>query len=143
MLHLIRSKGFDFLGNAPKFVSISAVATLLCLGVLLMKGERNLGADFRGGDLLVISAAHKLTPDELRGALAHSGFKTALFNRKRWRIAISSAFELIQAPPIKSKRSWSEALPTAGLKFEQTDHVGALVGKELAQRAHWLSRLGC
>src|SRR6184192_3559771 len=29
MLHLIRSKGFDFLGNAPKFVSISAVATLL------------------------------------------------------------------------------------------------------------------
>src|SRR5512132_4560865 len=34
MLHLIRPKGFDFLGNAPKFVSISAVATLLCLGIL-------------------------------------------------------------------------------------------------------------
>jgi len=78
MLHLIRSKGFDFLGNAPKFISISAVATVLCLGVLFMKGERNLGADFRGGDLLVISAAHKLTPDEVRGALAHTGFQNSV-----------------------------------------------------------------
>ena len=83
MLHLIRSKGFDFLGNAPKFVSISAVATLLCLGVLLMKGERNLGADFRGGDLLVISAAHKLTPDELRGALAHTGFQNSVIQSEK------------------------------------------------------------
>jgi preprotein translocase subunit SecF len=83
MLHLIRSKGFDFLGNAPKFVSISAVARLLCLGVLLMKGQRNLGADFRGGDLLVISAAHKLTPDEVRGALAHTGFQNSVIQSEK------------------------------------------------------------
>src|SRR4029078_12927337 len=64
MRHLIRSKGFDFLGNAPKFVSISAVATLLCLGVLFMKGQRNLGADFRGGDFVVISSSPQLTRAE-------------------------------------------------------------------------------
>src|ERR1700730_14035127 len=70
MLHLIRSKGFDFLGNAPKFVSISAVATVLCLGILFVRGERILGADFRGGDLMVLSATEKLTPDQIRKALA-------------------------------------------------------------------------
>src|SRR5206468_11440042 len=47
MLHLIRSKGFDFLANAPKFVSISAVATPLVLVDLFRKCERNRGADCR------------------------------------------------------------------------------------------------
>jgi hypothetical protein len=36
----------------------------------------------------------------------------------------------------------SEALPTAGLKFEQTDHVGALVGKELATKSALALALG-
>ena len=142
MLHLIRSKGFDFLGNAPKFVSISAVATLLCLGVLLMKGERNLGADFRGGDLLVISAAHKLTPDEVRGALAHTGFQNSVIQSEKVanRDLISIRADSGAADKIKARLS--EALPTAGLKFEQTDHVGALVGKELATKSALALALG-
>jgi SecD/SecF fusion protein len=142
MLHLIRSKGFDFLGNAPKFVSISAVATLLCLGILLMKGQRNLGADFRGGDLLVISAAHKLTPDEVRGALAHTGFQNSVIQSEKVanRDLISIRADSGAADKIKARLS--EALPTAGLKFEQTDHVGALVGKELARKSALALALG-
>ncbi len=142
MLHLIRSKGFDFLGNAPKFVSISAVATVLCLGVLFMKGQRNLGADFRGGDLLVISAAHKLTPDEVRGALAHTGFQNSVIQSEKVanRDLISIRADSGAADKIKARLS--EALPTAGLKFEQTDHVGALVGKELATKSALALALG-
>ena len=142
MLHLIRSKGFDFLGNAPKFVSISAVATLLCLGILFMKGQRNLGADFRGGDLLVISAAHKLTPDEVRGALAHTGFQNSVIQSEKVanRDLISIRADSGAADKIKARLS--EALPTAGLKFEQTDHVGALVGKELATKSALALALG-
>ena len=142
MLHLIRSKGFDFLGNARKFVSISAVATVLCLGVLFTKGERNLGADFRGGDLLVISAAHKLTPDEVRGALAHTGFQNSSIQSEKVanRDLISIRADSGAADKIKARLS--EALPTAGLKFEQTDHVGALVGKELATKSALALALG-
>ncbi len=142
MLHLIRSKGFDFLGNASKFVSISAVAALLCLGVLFMKGERNLGADFRGGDLLVLSAAHKLTPDEVRGALAHTGFQNSAIQSEKVanRDLISIRADAGAADKIKARLS--EALPTAGLKFEQTDHVGALVGRELATKSALALALG-
>jgi len=142
MLHLIRSKGFDFLGNASKFVSISAVAALLCLGVLFMKGERNLGADFRGGDLLVLSAAHKLTPDQVRGALAHTGFQNSAIQSEKVanRDLISIRADAGAADKIKARLS--EALPTAGLKFEQTDHVGALVGRELATKSALALALG-
>src|SRR4051794_17241542 len=142
MLHLIRSKGFDFLGNAPKFVSISAVATVLCLGILFMKGQRNLGADFRGGDLLVISAAHKLTPDEVRNALAHTGFQNSVIQSEKVanRDLISIRADSGAADKIKARLG--EALPTAGLKFEQTDHVGALVGKELATKSALALALG-
>ena len=65
MLHLIRSKDFDFLGNAKKFMLFSGIATVACLAVLFVRGQRNLGADFRGGDLMVLSAAQKLTPDQI------------------------------------------------------------------------------
>src|SRR5437016_1532754 len=142
MLHLIRSKGFDFLGNAPKFVSISAVATLLCLGVLLMKGERNLGADFRGGDLLVISAAHKMTPDEVRGALAHTGFQNSVIQSEKVANRDLISIRADSGAADKIKAHLTEALPTAGLKFEQTDHVGAPVGKELATKSALALALG-
>src|SRR5256714_2673317 len=142
MLHLIRSKGFDFLGNAPKFVSVSAIATLLCLGVLFMKGERNLGADFRGGDLLVLSAAQKLTPDEVRGALAHTGFQNSVIQSEKVanRDLIGIRADAGAADKIKARLT--EALPNAGLKFEQTDHVGALVGRELATKSALALALG-
>jgi SecD/SecF fusion protein len=142
MLHLIRSKGFDFLGHARKFVSASAVVVLVCLGMLAVRGEGNLGADFRGGDLLVLSAAHKLTPDEVRGALAHSGFQNSVIQSEKVanRDLISIRADSGAADKIKARLS--EALPTAGLKFEQTDHVGALVGKELATKSLLALALG-
>jgi SecD/SecF fusion protein len=142
MLHLIRSKAFDFLGHARKFVSASALITLLCLGVLIVRGDRNLGADFRGGDLLVLSAAQKLTPDEVRVALAHTGFQNSVIQSEKVanRNLISIRADSGAADKIKARLS--EALPTAGLKFEQTDHVGALVGKELATKSALALALG-
>jgi len=142
MLHLIRSKGFDFLGHARKFVSVSGVVALVCLGILIARGERNLGADFRGGDLLVLSADHKLTPDEVRGALAHTGFQNSVIQSEKVanRDLISIRADAGTADKIKARLS--EALPAAGLKFEQTDHVGALVGRELATKSALALALG-
>jgi SecD/SecF fusion protein len=142
MLHLIRSKGFDFLGHARKFVFASAVIALLSVGVLCLRGERNLGADFRGGDLLVLSASHKLTPDQVRSALANSGFQNSVIQSEKVanRDLISIRADSGAADKIKARLT--EALPNVGLKFEQTDHVGALVGKELATKSALALALG-
>src|SRR6266404_4220190 len=135
MLHLIRSKDFDFLGNAKKFILVSGLATALCLGVLFVWGESNQGADFKGGDLMVLSASQKLTPAKVRPALASTGFQNSVIQSEKVtnRDLISIRSDAGTADKIRARLQ--EALPNAGLKFEQTDHVGALVGKELASKS--------
>jgi SecD/SecF fusion protein len=142
MLHLIRSKDFDFLGNAKKFMLTSGIATVVCLAVLFVRGDRNLGADFRGGDLMVLSASQKLTPDQIRAALANTGLQNSVIQSERVanRDLISIRSDAGNADKIKARLQ--ESLPNAGLKFEQTDHVGALVGKELASKSALALTLG-
>ena len=142
MLHLIRSKDFDFLGNAKKFILVSGLATALCLGVLFVRGERNLGADFKGGDLMVLSATQKLAPDQIRAALANTGFQNSVIQSERVanKDLISIRSDAGTADKIRAKLQ--ETLPNAGLKFEQTDHVGALVGSELARNSALALTLG-
>lgn len=142
MLHLIRSKDFDFLGHAKKFMLVSGLVTVLCVAVLFMRGQRNLGADFRGGDLMVLSSAQKLTPDEVRAALANTGFQNSTIQSEKVanRDLIGIRSDAGTADKIRARLQ--EALPNAGLKFEQTDHVGALVGKELASKSALALTLG-
>jgi SecD/SecF fusion protein len=142
MLHLIRSKDFDFLGNAKKFMLVSGIAVVACLAVLFTRGNRNLGADFRGGDLIVLSASQKLTPDQVRTTLANTGLQNSVIQSERVanRDLISIRSEAGNADKIKARLQ--EALPNAGLKFEQTDHVGALVGNELASKSALALTLG-
>jgi SecD/SecF fusion protein len=142
MLHLIRSKDFDFLGQAKKFIIISGIAAALSLAVLFVRGERNLGADFKGGDLMVLSATQKLTPDQIRAALANTGFQNSVIQSERVanRDLIGIRSDAGTADKIRARLQ--EALPNAGLKFEQTDHVGALVGKELASKSALALTLG-
>src|SRR5689334_1280800 len=142
MLHLIRSKDFDFLGNAKKFMLVSGIATVACLAALFVRGDRNLGADSRGGDLMVLSASQQLTPDQIRSALANTGLQNSVIQSERVanRDLISIRSDAGNADKIKARLQ--EALPNAGLKFEQTDHVGALVGSELARNSALALALG-
>jgi SecD/SecF fusion protein len=142
MLHLIRSKGFDFLGRARYFIITSAALVLLSIAALVIKGEKNLGADFNGGDLLVVSASKSLTPDDVRRALANTGLENSVIQSEKVanRDLISIRADAGTADRIKSHLA--EKLPDAGLKFEQTDHVGALVGKELATKSALALALG-
>jgi len=135
MLHLIRSKAFDFVGNAKTFVFISTVLAALSIAVLVMRGDKNLGADFRGGDLLVLSSKQPLTPDEVRGALAGTGFANSTIQEERMtdRDLISIRSDYGSGDKIKAQLS--QKLASAGLNFEKMDHVGPLMGQELAHKS--------
>ncbi|MDD5200706.1 MAG: protein translocase subunit SecD [Terrimicrobiaceae bacterium] len=142
MLHLIRSKGFNFLGHARPFIIGSTVLVLLSIAVFAYRGDRNFDADFKGGDLLVFSAKAGLTPDQVRAALAHTGLENSTIQAEH--VAdddlISVRSEFGQAEKIQARLI--EALPAAGLKFEQIDHIGPLIGKELAYKSGLALALG-
>src|SRR6266536_2086524 len=60
MLHLISSKHIDFLGKG--FLACMCSLALLLAGAtaFYIRGERNFGVDFRGGDLITMSAPNKI-----------------------------------------------------------------------------------
>ena len=135
MLHLIRSSGFDFVGNAKKFIFLSVALVLVSIGVLVSRGDKNLGVDFRGGDMLVLSAQQPLTPDQVRGALAGTPYQNATIQSEHSAdhdfVSIRSDYGT--AENIETRLT--QSLPSSGLHFETVDHIGALVGSELAQRS--------
>ena len=142
MLHLIRSKSFDFLGNARPFIIVSAILVAGSIAVMAMRGQRNLGVDFRGGDLIMLSSAKKLTPDEVRKGLAGSGLEQSVIQSEQvaGRELISIRGDEGTADKIIAQLD--KKLPEAGIKVEQTDHVGSLVGKELASKSAFALFLG-
>src|SRR5881398_4216929 len=66
MLHLISSKNINFLGKG--FLACMCSLALLIAGgsAFYMRGERNFGVDFRGGDLLTLSSAQVVSVHEVR-----------------------------------------------------------------------------
>jgi len=142
MLNLIRSKGFNFLGHAKPFIITSVVLVILSIAIFASRGSRNFDADFKGGDLIVFSSQTKLTPDQVRDTLANSGLQNSVIQAEHVGnqdlISIRTEYGNVE----KIEARLNEALPQAGLKFEQTEHIGPLVGKELANKSALALALG-
>src|SRR3954447_5140813 len=69
MLHVISSQHFDFLGKGLAAV-LCSVALITAGGTAFyMRGEKNFGVDFRGGDLLTLSTTQPVSVGEVRDAL--------------------------------------------------------------------------
>ena len=99
-----------------------------------MRGEKNFGVDFRGGDLLTLSSDKAVQVAEVREALEplEPRRRFASRNRNRRDAATSpSAAELNTSDAINTRIA--EAMPEAGFKAEGSERVGALVGGELAR----------
>src|SRR5216117_711340 len=77
MLHLISSKHINFLGKG--FLAAMCSLALLLAGAtaFYIRGERNFGVDFRGGDLVTMSAPNKIDIGQVRAALKPIGFADA------------------------------------------------------------------
>ena len=142
MLHLIRSKGYNFLGRAKPFMVISMLLVILSIVVFARRGSGNFDADFKGGDLIVFSSASNLTPDQVRAAFVNSDLQNSTIQAEHvgTQDLISIRTDYGNAEKIETLLKGS--FPKAGLNFEQTEHIGPLVGKELATKSGWALALG-
>ena len=142
MLNLIRSKGFNFLGHARPFIVVSTILVILSIAVFARRGSGNFDAVFMGGDLIVFSSKSNLTTDQVREALANSGLQNSVIQAEHVgnQDLISIRSEYGRAEKIESQLK--EKFAAAGLTFEQTEHIGPLVGKELANKSGWALALG-
>jgi SecD/SecF fusion protein len=142
MLHLISSHNFNFLGKG--FIACMCSLALIIAGAtaFYVRGDRNFGVDFRGGDLLTLSSTQPVSVKEVRDALEPIHLGEALIQQSsqggKNYITIRSAIntsEVIQ-------KQVATTLPQAQFKVEQAERVGALVGGELAKTSLWALALG-
>jgi SecD/SecF fusion protein len=142
MLDLIPKKKFDFLSKR----TISAVISLVLIGgsiaVIAIRGQGNLGIDFRGGDLLVVDSQKPVPVDEARAALANIklGDVTIQFEREGMKEMLSFRSPAGTSQEILTKLK--ESFPDRGIVAVSESKVGPQIGLEFAKRAIWALLLG-
>ena len=133
MLHLISSQNINFLGKG--FIACMCSLALLLAGAtaFYLRGERNFGVDFRGGDLITLSAPGKVDIGQVRNALKPIGLADASIQESTQG---GKSYITIRTPlntSDKVEKQIIQTLPNAGFKVEGSERVGALVGGELAK----------
>jgi len=142
MLHLISSQHINFLGKGLLACLLSLALMIAGATAFYIRGDKNFGVDFRGGDLITMSTTQAVSVHDVREALkpvklddspiqqSAQGGKTYVTIRSGMNTSETIEKQLIQA------------LPQAQFKVEQAERVGALVGGELAKTSLWALALG-
>jgi len=133
MLHLISAQNINFLGKG--FIACMCSLALLFAGALAFykRGDRNFGVDFRGGDLITLSAPSKIDIGQVRNVLKPIGFADASIQESAQG---AKSYITVRTPlntSDKVERQIMQTLPSSGFKVEGSERVGALVGGELAK----------
>src|SRR3989475_6129814 len=133
MLHLISSQNINFLGKG--FLACMCSLALILAGAtsFYIKGEKNFGVDFRGGDLVTLSSPATIDIGQVRDALKPIGLADASIQESaqggKNYITVRSPLNTSD----KVEKQIIEKMPSAGFKVERSERVGALVGGELAK----------
>src|SRR3984893_17021200 len=133
MLHLISSKNFNFLGKG--FLACMCSLALILAGAtsFYIRGEKNFGVDFRGGDLVTLSSPANIDVGAVREALKPIGLADASIQES----AQSGKYYITVRSPLntsdKVEKQIIQTMPNANFKVERSERVGALVGGELAK----------
>jgi len=140
MLHLISSKNINFLGKG--FLACMCSLALLIAGgsAFYVRGEKNFGVDFRGGDLVTLSTTQNVSVHQVRETLKPVHLEDAAIQQSSQG---GKTYITIRGPlntSDKIEKQVIQGIPGAGFKVERSERVGALVGGELAKSS--LAALG-
>ena len=133
MLHLISSQNINFLGKG--FLACMCSLALIIAGAtsFYVRGEKNFGVDFRGGDLITLSAPRTIDIGQIRDSLKPLGLADASIQESAQG---GKSYITVRTPlhtSDKVEKQIMQSLPNAGLRIEGSERVGALVGGELAR----------
>ncbi len=133
MLHLISGQGFDFLGRRRLWIGISLAVIAVSMTGFAIRGEKNFGIDFKGGDLLVLEAKNTTDTADVRKALTGINLGDVVIQKEA---SVDHTYISIRSPEGTAeavKTQLEKAMPDEAFVQHQKDHVGKIVGGELAR----------
>jgi SecD/SecF fusion protein len=133
MLHLISAQNIDFLGKG--FLACMCSLALIIAGAtsFYIRGEKNFGVDFRGGDLITLSSPQTIDVGQVRAVLAPINLADASIQESN---QAGKNYITVRTPLHTSdqvEKQIMTLMPQAQFKVEGAERVGALVGGELAR----------
>jgi preprotein translocase SecF subunit len=135
MLHIIPAgSNINFLGSRRFWGMFSMAAIALSIAIFAIRGEKNFGIDFKGGDLLLLESKQPVTVAQVRGQLGAIGLAdTSVIQSEK---TVDKEFISIRCPidtADKIEAHLNTSMPEAGFAEAKKDRVGKLVGGELAK----------
>ncbi|MFL6589358.1 MAG: protein translocase subunit SecD [Chthoniobacterales bacterium] len=135
MLHLISSQHINFLGKGLLAVLCSIALMIAGATSFYLKGEKNFGVDFKGGDLVTLSSPVVIDVGEVRRALETMNIHDASIQES----AQGGKYYITVRTPLNTsdqvKQQLPQSIPAAQFHLEGSERVGALVGGELARNS--------
>src|SRR5213082_3300487 len=126
MLHLISSQNINFLGKG--FLACMCSLALIIAGAtsFYVRGEKNFGVDFRGGDLLTLSSPKTIDIGQVRQALTPLNFGDASIQES----AQGGKYYITIRTPLRTSDTVEtqvmKSMPESQFKIEGAERVGAL-----------------
>ncbi len=142
MMHFFENPNFDFMGKARLCIVGSLVIIGLSIAVFAVRGQKNFGIDFKGGDLTVLTAKQRLDTGAVREALRpiHQQDATIQSEEKAGQQLLT--LRSPEGTGTEIQKRVAAAFPQAGIEVGQYEKVGALVGKQLALKSLFALGLG-
>ena len=136
MLHLIKSKSFDFLGKWRPALIGSVIFLVASIGAFGLRGTNMFNIDFTGGDFLLVRSGADLSDAQIRTQLTKMGLGNAVIQQETSQqqgkvahfISIRSPFGTAD----KIADQLKQAFPVANLTVERSEGVGPIMGTQLA-----------
>lgn len=135
MMHFFENPKFDFMGKAKYCIVASITIIALSIAAFAIRGQKNFGIDFKGGDLTVLSTTSKLDTGSVRNALKPVGLGDSTIQSEEKGNQQLLTFRTPEGTGPEIEGQMKKVFPDAGVKQEQYEKVGALVGKQLAYKS--------
>src|SRR5580692_5655469 len=136
MLHLIKSKSFDFLGKWRAALIASVIFLVASIAAFGLGGNKMFNIDFTGGDFLLVKSATELPEADIRAALAKIGLGSAVIQQEASEQQKQvSHFISVRSPfgtSDKIVHQLEQTFPKANLTVERSEGVGPIMGTQLA-----------
>ncbi len=136
MLHLIRSRGYDFLGKRRIAMAASGLLILATIVAFAVRQQSALNIDFTGGDSLRLRSDQVLSDTQIRGALEKVNLGNVVIQREATLGGGTGTNYLELRSPFQTAdrivSTLKAAFPDAHLAVERSEGVGPVIGSALA-----------
>ncbi len=147
-MELLKNPNFDFIGKTRFWLTVSAVALALAIGLMATRGLR-YGVEFSGGTQLIARFQSSPSIDEIRNAVKGVDPEAVLQtyddpakNQVLIRLAQAGADNEITGPAQNVLAALSRTYPQNPVIESSSEIVGPVVGGELRRTAVTLTVLG-